>query len=303
MLPLISHGKWDGGGLAGRAFEPAKAGAPGAVFHPPAWLRRLLRRSLSGGLLLGLMGCIPLPPIFPPSFTLSLQAQAYRPRIRGGAMPDSPSEPPAEQAPRPAPSPSASAPPAAPITAPLRSPSSTAADGANGPGGNLPTSLLDQPAQPAKIEFAEKSLSIQADNSSLGEILHEIASKTGMQLQGFHQDERVFGSFGPGTPREVLGDLLNGAPYDLMMVGDLSNGAPRQLILSAPTPGGPTPPTPQEIAAQQREFAPPPTPVRMPQPVRPMPPSENPQRVKTPQQLLQELQQLRSQPPPQQGRQ
>lgn len=208
-------------------------------------------------------------------------------------MPGMPNQPPAGQAPRqPAqPAPSVSAPPAQPISAP----SGAAATANSTPGQNLPNSLLDQPAQPAKIEFSAKSLSIQADNSSLGAILREIAGKSGMQLQGFRQDERVFGRFGPGTPREVLDDLLNGAHYDLVMVGDLSNGAPRQLILSSSTPGGPTPPSPQDIAAQQREFAPPPTPVRMPETLRQMPPSANPQGVKSPQQMLQELQQMRAQ--------
>jgi hypothetical protein len=301
MLHLISHEKLDGGGLADGAFGPAKAcDEQDMLSRPPRRLRRFLRRSLFGSLLLSLMGCIPLPPVPLPSLTPTLEAQAYRPRLRGGEMPGIPNRPPAEEAPRqPAqPAPSVSAPPAQPISAP----SGAAATANSTPGQDLPTSLLDQAAQPAKIEFSAKSLSIQADNSSLGAILREIASKSGMQLQGFGQDERVFGSFGPGTPREVLDDLLNGAPYDLVMVGDLSNGAPRQLILSTATPGGPTPPSPQEIAAQQQEFAPPPAPVRMPETVRQMPPSANPQQVRSPQQMLQELQRMRAHGQ-QQGRQ
>lgn len=297
MLHLISHRKFDGG-IGVRAAGLAKASAQQSAAeqapssHPPLRRRRFLRRSLCGGLLLALTGFLPLP-ILQPSLTL-LGAQAYRGRMRGGAMPGAPAQPPAEQGPKPPaqPAPATSAPPAQPLS----SPSASAAAAAHVDSGtDLPASLLDQPAQPAKVEFSGKSLSIQADNSSLGAILREVASKTGMQLQGFQQDERVFGSFGPGTPQEVLDDLLNGTPYDLMMVGDLSNGAPRQLILSSATPGGPTPPSPQEIAAQQREYAPPPSPVRMPETVRQMPPNTNPQKVRTPQEILQELQQMRAQ--------
>lgn len=53
-----------------------------------------------------------------------------------------------------------------------------------------------------------------------------------MQLDGLGGDERVFGKFGPGVPREVLTALLNGTSYNVVMVGDLPNGAPRELLLT-----------------------------------------------------------------------
>ena len=72
----------------------------------------------------------------------------------------------------------------------------------------LPPSLLQQPAKPAQIQFSAGKLTINADNASLGEILHAVATQSGMQIQGLGTDERVFGSFGPGSPKEVLSDLL-----------------------------------------------------------------------------------------------
>jgi hypothetical protein len=157
--------------------------------------------------------------------------------------------------------------------------------------------MLQDPAKPAQVQFSGGALSIQADNSSLQAILQLLSSQSGMQIQGLGQDERVFGNFGPGTPREVLSDLLNGTPYNLLMVGDLTNGAPRQLILSpassgaAPSagPSAPAQPQPDEQAADDEASQPPqpPRPSEVPQP------GTSSQTIKTPQQLFEELQAMR----------
>jgi hypothetical protein len=85
---------------------------------------------------------------------------------------------------------------------------------------------------PAAVSTGNNELTVRANNSSLAQILHQVSSKTGMQLDGLGGDERVFGSFGPGAPREVLTALLNGTSYNVVMVGDLPNGAPRELLLT-----------------------------------------------------------------------
>jgi hypothetical protein len=158
--------------------------------------------------------------------------------------------------------------------------------------------MLQQPAQEARILFAGDSLSIHADNASLISILRQFASKSGMQLDGMSGDERVFGSFGPGAPRDVLADLLNGTPYNVMMVGDLSNGAPRQLILSpsshgetAPIPSATPQSNPDDASNDQESADTPPPPPDLPQQ-----PSNNPPPtpgVRTPQQLFEQLQRMR----------
>lgn len=102
--------------------------------------------------------------------------------------------------------------------------------------------LLDQPALPATVTATNNELTVKADNSSLSQILHQVSSAMGMKLDGLGGDERVFGSFGPGAPREVLTALLDGTSYNVMMVGDLPNGAPREFLLSHRGAEGATPP-------------------------------------------------------------
>jgi hypothetical protein len=106
------------------------------------------------------------------------------------------------------------------------------------PAPTVAPNLLDQPAVPATITSANNELTVNANNSSLSQILRQVSSKTGMQLDGLGGDERVFGSFGPGAPREVLTALLNGTSYNVVMVGDLPNGAPRELLLTRRTGDG-----------------------------------------------------------------
>jgi hypothetical protein len=161
---------------------------------------------------------------------------------------------------------------------------------------SLPTSLLQQPAQPAQVTLSGERLSIQANNSSLSAILHDISNISGMKVEGLGSDERVFGTFGPGAPRDVIADLLNGTAYNLVLLGDLSNGAPRELILTPATHGGAvaTPMQgPQTMAEESEPEAPevvPPQPEPPPeQPNSPPPPGG----VKTPQQLFEQLQRLR----------
>lgn len=104
-------------------------------------------------------------------------------------------------------------------------------------------SLFQQPPAPATVTAGNNELTVKADNSSLAQILHQVSSQTGMKLDGLGGDERVFGSFGPGAPREVLTALLNGTSYNILMVGDLPNGAPRELLLtSRASAGGSAPP-------------------------------------------------------------
>ena len=180
-----------------------------------------------------------------------LYAQGPPPRLRGGA----------EQ----------QAPPTPPVASPSQPPNRRTPQPQAAPG--VAPSLLQQPAKEAQIVFAGDTLSIHADNSSLAAILHEFAARSGMQVEGLGSDERVFGTFGPGAPRDVLADLLNGTAYNLVLLGDLSNGAPRELILTPTTRVGGAAPAaaateinPDEAVSNDQETAdappevPPPTP-------------------------------------------
>ncbi len=176
-----------------------------------------------------------------------LYAQNVSARLRGGPDRDQPEPPPAaaQQAPS---KPAASQPAAAPQPQPAPAASQVA------------PSMLQQPAGEAQVVFSGDTLSIRADNSSLSAILHQVASKSGMQIEGLSGDERVFGTFGPGAPRDVLADLLNGTAYNLVLLGDLSNGAPRQLILTPTTHAGAAPPAPPQATADEASNEPEPEP-------------------------------------------
>jgi hypothetical protein len=206
--------------------------------------------------------------------------------LRGGGGPPPVAAPAPPTAAAPAPAAPAAQPAAAPQPAP---PQST----------EIAPSLLQQPARDAQIVFADGNLSIHADNSSLAAILRQVASNSGMKIEGLGGDERVFGNFGPGAPRDVLADLLVGTAYNQVLLGDLSNGAPRELILSPATRGGASAasPAPQANAnaddgnnePEAAEAPPPPTP-EAPAGSAQQPPAG----VRTPQQLFEQLQQMRA---------
>jgi hypothetical protein len=154
--------------------------------------------------------------------------------------------------------------------------------------------MLDEPAAPATIDVTGGQLSIKATNASLSDVLRQVASRTGMQIEGNSHDQRVYGIYGPGLPDDVLSALLYDSGYNVLMVGSTVDGAPRRLVLSPRTAINPT-----QVANSQpvhnddddeTPVEPPPPP---PQPTQPQGTSTtNPGQVKTPQQMLQELQRL-----------
>lgn len=91
-------------------------------------------------------------------------------------------------------------------------------------------------------------LSIEADNSSLAQILAAITQRTGMKVVGLAGDQRVFGKYGPDTAIRTLRALLDGSSYNYVILGGDATHPPRELVLTgangAPTPEsvpGPTP--------------------------------------------------------------
>lgn len=90
---------------------------------------------------------------------------------------------------------------------------------------------FDQPAQ-ASVVWDSRGLSIDAANSSLSQILKEVSTATGVNIQGINGDQRVFGTYGPGPARDVLAQVLQGSGYNVIMVGDQGQGVPRELLLS-----------------------------------------------------------------------
>jgi hypothetical protein len=177
-----------------------------------------------------------------------------------------------------------------------------------------PLSLMDQPAIPATVVHHGDVLAVSANNSSLTQILHQVARETGMQIDGLSGDERVFGSFGPGNPRDVLVSLLNGTSYNVLMVGDLANGAPRQLLLThkdgsaLASAANHAPQQPKPAAdSDDVDDTPPDSDAPQPQPeedVTQQPPGSGDSPApsdmpRTPQQMLEQMQQMHDSEPPQ----
>ena len=204
----------------------------------------------------------------------------------------------------------APAPPAA-TPAPAETPApATSSDIAATPAA-VPDSMLQQPASRAQVKLNNGMLSVQAENSNLSQVLHDIGSATGMKVEGLGRDERVFGQYGPAPPRDVLTALLDGAGYNVLMVGEFSGGTPKQLILSQ-RKGGATaapPPDPNAQPAAEDEDAepdpgpdaegPPPGPEEVtPPPAQNATPNGGEGDVRTPQQLLEQLQRMHQDQPP-----
>lgn len=146
-----------------------------------------------------------------------------------------------------------------------------AAEAAKPPEPEIPKWPLNAEAGPATVTWDSKGLRIEATNSSLQQILTDVAAATGASIEGFGKDQRVFGAYGPGPARTVLSALLEGTGYNILMVGDLGQGAPRQLLLSTKNAASAQPNQPAAVnnneaneADADEEPAQPPLPVRTP---------------------------------------
>jgi len=216
------------------------------------------------------------------------------------------------QSPRPSQAkPSASTPasstlPATPTTTPATTPEPAP----------VPLTPSQRPPQRAQVTYADGTLSVSADNASLNQILRQISSDTGMKITGGVADERVFGTYGPDSPTQVLTALLEGTGSNIILVHH-DGAAPSELILT-PRQGRPTPPNPTASAFNNRsEPDEAPGQSMQPQPAAPLqgnpviPPAnpgapngasptnpaqpDSPNGVKTPQQIYEQLQRMRQQ--------
>jgi hypothetical protein len=175
---------------------------------------------------------------------------------------------------------------------------------------SLPLTPAQSPAQRAKVTYTDGQITVAAGNSSLNQILRDIARLTGVKITGGVADERVFGDYGPASPSQVLATLLNGTGSNMLLVQSNGN-APTELILT-PRQGGATPPNPNaqsfDESSESSEDAPPnpvARPIRRPDPqpgeASPQAPigegngPSSPNGIKTPQQIYEELQRRRQQ--------
>jgi len=156
----------------------------------------------------------------------------------------------------------------------------------------------------------------------MSDVLNAVKLKTGAAVDmPAVTGERVVGQFGPGAPRDVMAQLLNGSHYDYVLLGSPSDpGVLKKIVLTARA-SGPEPvpaPTSPQAASQQLPAVPDvdteqtsddsstevpqqpevqQAPEEEAQPDQPEPgqPGQQQPVVKTPEQLLRELQQQQQQ--------
>lgn len=165
---------------------------------------------------------------------------------------------------------------------------------------------VNDAAVPASVVWNGRDLSIAASNATLGQILHDVSTATGLKVNGLdgytdkEDGQRIYGSYGPASERDVLIQLLDGSGYNVLMIGNQGEGTPRELVLTAKAA------TPANVAGAGRSQAGVPQAKREeeeepeePEPVdaqqdlnrRPAGIPPQPGQGKSPQQMIQEIQQ------------
>src|SRR5438874_914705 len=188
------------------------------------------------------------------------------------------------------------------------------------------------PSSPPDVTFKGGQLTITARNSTLGDVLNAVKQKTGAAVDmPAGSSERVVGQFGPGAPRDVMAQLLNGSHYDYVLLGSPADpGALNKIVLMAkatgpepgptqaqanqPQPGNENLQTVPEVESENPDNQGEATPNMQEQvqqePAQEEAPPEQPEQgdqqqngpvVKTPEQLLRELQQQQQQQQNQNG--
>jgi hypothetical protein len=161
----------------------------------------------------------------------------------------------------------------------------------------------DQPSE-ASVGWDSQGLRIEAKNSSLKQILNDVSTATGADVEGLTTDQRVFGVYGPGKARDILSQLLAGSGYNVMMIGDQGQGTPRQILLSIrhtgeahpATTGNQTRAADEETEAEEPQLPQQPAPLPNRNIFTPLGPGMTPGTApRTPQQIMQEMQQRQQQ--------
>jgi hypothetical protein len=168
------------------------------------------------------------------------------------------------------------------------------------------------PSYPPEVSFQAGQLTIVARNSTMVDVLTAVKQRTGAAVDmPASSSERVVGRFGPGTPRDVMAQLLNGSHYDYVLVGSPADpGALRKVVLMARVNGPAMPPprqgnqagqgnqdlqaVPDIVTDDQDNNGDMPQAQEQEEP-QPEQPDANGAAVKTPEQLLQELRQQQQQ--------
>jgi len=93
----------------------------------------------------------------------------------------------------------------------------------------IPAQQAALPASRVTVSYRAGLLGIRANHATLAEVLNEVRRRTGADIEipaGAAQDQIVV-NLGPASPNQVLSSLLNGTPFNFILLGSASD--PRQL--------------------------------------------------------------------------
>ena len=178
-----------------------------------------------------------------------------------------------------------------------------------------PTQAASQPGSAGPpvapvVTFRDGLLTVQALNSNLSSVVTAIRNKTGIEFEGAENvSERVAISMGPAPEGEILAAIFSGSKYDFLAIGrpDSPTIVQKVILTVKNQPGavGEAQPQPRPATQGDEEEAPdeqvnggdpqdtPVQPVPVPQNQAPQAETPPNQQPKSPEQLLQELQQMR----------
>jgi len=103
----------------------------------------------------------------------------------------------------------------------------------------LPDAEVAVPVEPAHaltppvVTYRDGQLAIDAENSTLADVLQVVAEKTGalIDVPPGSGLERIVEHTGPGHAEDVLATLLNGSAFDFIIVGSSRSRDPIQVLL------------------------------------------------------------------------
>ena len=112
-----------------------------------------------------------------------------------------------------------------------------------------PPTPAQLPPTPARVTMRDGLLTIEANNSTLADVLAGVRreTKAAIDLPPGASGERVVANLGPGTPQNILSALFNGSRFDYIILGSQDQPeAVQRVILRAKS--GPEP-APNAVAA------------------------------------------------------
>jgi hypothetical protein len=114
-----------------------------------------------------------------------------------------------------------------------------------------PAYPVHDPAVPPEVSYVNGQLLIDAKNSTLADVLKAVEKDTGatFDISSGDTSERVVGRIGPGTPRDVMAELLNGSHFNYVMLSPIDNPSALSKVLLTPRSKGATT---QTFTAQQQ---------------------------------------------------